>query len=154
MVIEDIIYKIEEVKAVSKRIKEKVNNSVTTIINPIENASNLITNIFEIDDDYDRGDHIFVRRLTHTHHGIYAGDGWVIHYKDGIIKLNTIEEFRKLTDNDIIDMPINVVNRKSKYTEDEIISRAKSRKYEVEYNLIKNNCEHFCNWCRGTYLIK
>lgn len=44
--------------------------------------------------------------------------------------------------------------RKSKYTANETISRAKSRKYEVEYNLIKNNCEHFCNWCRGTYLIK
>lgn len=154
MFIEDIIYKIEEVKDVSKRIKEKINTSVTTILNPIENASNLITNVFERDDDYKRGDHIFVRRPTHTHHGIYVGDGWVIHYQDGIIKLDTIEEFRKLTDNDIIDMPINVVNRKSKYTADEIINRAKSRKYEIEYNLLNNNCEHFCNWCRGTYLIK
>ncbi len=52
--------------------------------------------------DLNLGDHIWVRRkrLLYSHHGIYAGDGNVIHYsgeekekKDPLIKETDLEEF-------------------------------------------------------------
>ena len=48
------------------------------------------------------GDHIYVRRLLYSHHGIYAGDGNVIHYtgeekekKTPLVRETNIEDFLK-----------------------------------------------------------
>jgi hypothetical protein len=35
----------------------------------------------------------------------------------------------------------------SKYSPQEIVLRARSRLGENEYQVLRNNCEHFCNWC-------
>lgn len=40
----------------------------------------------------------------------------------------------------------NMLHR-SKFTPNEIVCRAESRLGEDSYNLLFNNCEHFCNWC-------
>jgi cell wall-associated NlpC family hydrolase len=52
--------------------------------------------------DLKLGDHIYVRRLVYSHHGIYMGDGTVIHYtgeekekKDPLIRETGIEYFLK-----------------------------------------------------------
>jgi len=52
--------------------------------------------------DLNLGDHIYVRRLLYSHHGIYAGDGNVIHYtgeekekKDPLVRETIIEDFLK-----------------------------------------------------------
>lgn len=49
-----------------------------------------------------KGDHIFVRRLGYTHHGIDAGDGMVIHYtgelgqkSDAAVRETPIDDFAK-----------------------------------------------------------
>ena len=35
----------------------------------------------------------------------------------------------------------------SKYSPQEIVRRARSRLGENDYEVLRNNCEHFCNWC-------
>jgi len=53
-------------------------------------------------EDLNLGDHIYVRRLLYSHHGIYTGDGNVIHYagagkekKDQLVKETDIDDFLK-----------------------------------------------------------
>ena len=50
--------------------------------------------------DLNLGDHIYVRRQLYSHHGIYAGDGNIIHYtgeetekKDPLVKETDIGDF-------------------------------------------------------------
>jgi hypothetical protein len=38
--------------------------------------------------------------------------------------------------------------RTGRFNENEIVHRARSRLGESRYDLLRNNCEHFCNWCR------
>jgi hypothetical protein len=40
-----------------------------------------------------------------------------------------------------------VEDSESKYSPQEIVLRARSRLGENEYHVLRNNCEHFCNWC-------
>jgi hypothetical protein len=93
----------------------------------------------------------FVGYPTYQHYGVYIGNGNVIHFaplegqeisfENGIIHETTLEKFcngRALR----ID-----VNIKNKYSENEIIQRARSRLNEKGYDLFSNNCEHFANWC-------
>jgi hypothetical protein len=35
----------------------------------------------------------------------------------------------------------------SSYSPQEIVERARSRIGENSYHILRNNCEHFCNWC-------
>lgn len=53
-------------------------------------------------EDLNLGGHIYVRRLLYSHHGIYDGDGNVVHYtgaekekKDPLVKETDIEDFLK-----------------------------------------------------------
>lgn len=87
------------------------------------------------------GDHIKASRIGYSHHGIYLGDEGVIHYLDGRVSITDYEEFRN---GDSVKL---VIHKKPKYTPKEAIERAYSRLGEKEYDLVFNNCEHFCNWC-------
>lgn len=97
------------------------------------------------------GSHIKTSRLCYSHHGIYCGDGKVVHYsgfaqafKKGALVITTIEEFLGgEPDLYAVEYPSNEV----KFSPEEIIKRALSRVGEDEYNLIFNNCEHFAVWC-------
>jgi hypothetical protein len=88
--------------------------------------------------------------LPYTHHGIYIGDGRVIHYsgyhdamETGPVAETTLYAFAHGSPVHVLMYPKGVVQ----FTEEEIITRARSRMGENKYDLLKNNCEHFAEWC-------
>lgn len=93
------------------------------------------------------GLHLVSDRGLYTHHGIYIGDGNVIHYSglvDGIesgsIEIVSLEKFH-MGKGCFVKKHKNI-----KYTGEEIVERAKTRLGENTYSVTGNNCEHFVNW--------
>lgn len=123
--------------------------NVLESVNPVKRLHDFFTSMAEAEALFklNPGDHIYCYRTTvHSHHGIYAGNGMVWSYdgktaKDAEIKLSTISEFA-------MGDKINRLNYDADFSTDEILSRAASRKFEAEYNLLSNNCMHFAFWCR------
>ncbi|MEI6001412.1 lecithin retinol acyltransferase family protein [Paraburkholderia bengalensis] len=98
--------------------------------------------------DLPRGAHLTTRRPGYVHHGIYIGDGRVIHYAGfsrrfarGPVEIVSIEQFAGGFGLQVI------CHRFVKYTGLEVVRRATSRLGECKYRLLTNNCEHFCLWC-------
>ena len=97
--------------------------------------------------DLNLGDHIYVRRLVYSHHGIYAGDGNVIHYtgeekekKDPLIRETDIEAFLK-------GGKLRRRDYKKRLPPSETLSLAKKHLSDNSYSLVFNNCEHFVTYC-------
>ena len=95
-----------------------------------------------------KGDHLVSSRLGYDHHGLYIGDGEVIHYSGfselfdkGSIEITTLEDFEQGSNSSVKNHIVTV------YNADERLERAYSKLGEDSYNLIFNNCEHFVNWC-------
>jgi hypothetical protein len=94
------------------------------------------------------GTELIVDRLGYRHHGIYVGEGLVIHYAGwvrysrGLIETVTVGDFAGRC-------PVRVgrVPCESQHGND-IVRRARSRLGERCYDVLRNNCEHFCNWCQ------
>jgi hypothetical protein len=94
------------------------------------------------------GAHLVTPWFGFLHHGIYVGDGKVVHY--GALMYDiirrpveevTLERFAE-------GRPVFVVEHpRTRFAADEIIRRARSRLGEDKYRLLSNNCEHFCHWC-------
>ena len=95
------------------------------------------------------GDHIYVRRkgLLYSHHGIYAGEGTVIHFKgmvkekkDPVVIITDIDNFLK-----------NGKLRRRKYINrlppSETLRIARDHLSKKGYSLTFNNCEHFATYC-------
>jgi hypothetical protein len=95
-----------------------------------------------------RGAHLLTPWLGFAHHGIYAGDGRVIHY--GALMYDII---RKPVEEVSLEQfaegrPLFVVQHGEACLDvDEVILRARSRLGEKRYRLFTNNCEHFVEWC-------
>ena len=94
------------------------------------------------------GAHLATCRRGYTHHGIYVGQGRVVHYSgfSGFWQCGPVEEvsFRRFA----AAHPVRIVDHDgSTYSPHEIVRRARSRIGENDYRLLTNNCEHFCNWC-------
>jgi hypothetical protein len=96
----------------------------------------------------DEGSHIVVRRSAYDHHGIYVGDGKVVHYAGlcrslhrGPVEETTIGCFASGHEITVIPNPT------ARYVGADVVRRARSRLGENRYRLLSNNCEHFCNWC-------
>jgi len=97
--------------------------------------------------DLNLGDHIYVRRLVYSHHGIYAGDGNVIHYtgeekekKDPLIRETDIEAFLK-------GGKLRRRDYKKRLPPSETLSLAKKHLSDNSYSITLNNCEHFAAYC-------
>jgi hypothetical protein len=94
------------------------------------------------------GSHLATGRRGYTHHGIYAGDGRVIHYAGlhhGLaaapVEECSIEEFAR---GHAVAL---VIHESCYFACEEAVRRARSRLGESRYRILTNNCEHFCNWC-------
>ena len=91
---------------------------------------------------YAPGSHLVSSRLGYTHHGIYVGNGEVVHYLlDEGVTLSDLEEFSRGNAVWVREHP------GAPYSGAECARRALSRLGEDEYNLVFNNCEHFATWC-------
>jgi hypothetical protein len=72
----------------------------------------------------------------------------VIHYAGwsrgirGLVEEVTLEQFTEGHRYCIGRMP------RDRRAGEVIVRRARSRLGERRYNLLRNNCEHFCNWCQ------
>jgi hypothetical protein len=93
------------------------------------------------------GARLIVSRRGYKHHGIYSGDGRVIHYAGGVrYQHGRIEEIylRDFVGN----RPVYACRAPDSLRAEDIVRRARSRLGECCYDLFTNNCEHFCNWCQ------
>jgi hypothetical protein len=99
------------------------------------------------------GSHLVTPRCGYLHHGIYVGDGRVVHYAGlaGGLHRGPVEEvpIARFTRGH----PVWVKSHApSNFEYREVIERARSRVGEDGYRLLTNNCEHFCEWClRGEH---
>ena len=94
------------------------------------------------------GAHLETSRLGYRHHGVYVGDGRVVHYAgfSNRWRAGPIEEVSLSTF--ALGHPVHVVAHSDRaYSPQEVIARALSRVGERNYRLLTNNCEHFSNWC-------
>ena len=94
------------------------------------------------------GSHLVTPRRGYLHHGIYVGDGKVVHYaglangfRRGPVEEVPLARFARgqhvwVRSDSIPDFDCG-----------EVIRRALSRVGENCYRLLTNNCEHFCEWC-------
>ena len=101
------------------------------------------------ENDLNHGDHVYVKRkrLLYSHHGIYAGEGTVIHYKgaekekkDPVIRKTDMDEFLnggKLKRRDY----------KKRLPHSETLRIAIEYLSNNGYSLAFNNCEHFATYC-------
>jgi hypothetical protein len=99
------------------------------------------------------GAHLVTPRRGFLHHGIYVGDGKVVHYSgfaDGLHG-GPVEEVN--LDRFANGRPVWVqANAPAIFAAQEVVRRARSRVGEDSYRLLRNNCEHFCEWClRGEH---
>lgn len=105
-----------------------------------------------------RGDHVFVRRVVYSHHGIYCGDDLVVAYSGGLSSSSeTITgAFRGVTKTTLaafaLGFPLHIreysKNITTEFPPDLVVHRALNRVGENEYSLGGNNCEHFATWCK------
>jgi hypothetical protein len=94
------------------------------------------------------GAHIVTPRRGYTHHGIYVGEGRVVQYgglsrglRRGPIEEVSLSQFAQ-------GREVRVRLEESRHFDrEEVICRARLRLGENRYHPLKNNCEHFCEWC-------
>jgi hypothetical protein len=94
------------------------------------------------------GSHVVTARRGYLHHGIYVGEGKVVHYaglvnglRGGPVEETVLDRFTRGRPTWVrFDVPSNFDSR-------EVVRRARSRVGEDCYRLLTNNCEHFCEWC-------
>jgi len=94
------------------------------------------------------GAHLVSPRFGFFHHGIYLGDGRVMHSGavSGVLPRGPVEEVSLCRFSR--GHPVVVKGEEpAKFTAEVIVERARSRAGEDRYRLLTNNCEHFCEWC-------
>lgn len=101
------------------------------------------------DEELVPGTQLIIRCRGYQHHGIYAGDRRVVHYAgrvrypQGLIEEVSLTEF-------IDGCSLSLGHSPDNWTcGGVIVRRARSRLGERRYDIFRNNCEHFCNWCRA-----
>jgi len=94
------------------------------------------------------GTHLVTLRRGYAHHGIYVGDGRVVHYgglsrswRRGPVEEVSLERFAG--GRSVLIKPA----ADARFRGAEVVARARSRLGEDHYRITSNNCEHFCEWC-------
>jgi hypothetical protein len=94
------------------------------------------------------GAHLTTPRRGYRHHGIYVGDGRVVHYaglkhlvRRGRVEEVSLQEFCKGRGWQVQHWLAPA------YDGPAVVERARSRLGEGRYRLWNNNCEHFAVWC-------
>jgi hypothetical protein len=101
-------------------------------------------------DDLPLGAHLTSPRRGYLHHGVYAGNGRVIHY-GGFSRLFVSTPVEEVSlDEFTLGRGFAVKPWVApKFLGREVVERARSRIGENSYRLFSNNCEHFAEWCIG-----
>jgi hypothetical protein len=99
-------------------------------------------------DDWPIGAHLVTPRRGYMHHGVYAGQGRVIHYAgfNRVFRRGPVEEVglsRFTRGRAVTALP----HPAPAFAGEAAIARARSRIGEDRYRLWTNNCEHFVHWC-------
>jgi hypothetical protein len=88
--------------------------------------------------------HLVTPRSLYSHHGIYVGNGSVIHYGGlarglhrGPVEEVSLADFAR-------GRNIRVRHDLPFFDRREVVARARSRLGERSYRILTNNCEHFC----------
>jgi Lecithin retinol acyltransferase len=99
------------------------------------------------DEEPPMGAHLITPRRGYLHHGIYVGEGKVVHYsglsfglRRGPVEEVSLARFSR-------GRGLWVRPDAPSFDLWEVIDRARSRVGENCYRLFTNNCEHFCEWC-------
>ncbi len=102
-----------------------------------------------IEKDLNHGDHIYVRRkgLLYSHHGIYAGEGAVIHYKGAEKEKRDPAVIITDIDNFLNGGKLRRRNYKKRLPYSESLRIAREHLSKKRYSLRVNNCEHFATYC-------
>jgi len=90
--------------------------------------------------------HLITPRALYTHHGIYVGNGRVIHYA-GLargwgrrpVEDVSLERFAH-------GHSVRIRRDSRCFDSGAVLERARSRLGEANYSILTNNCEHFCAW--------
>jgi len=100
----------------------------------------------EYDEEPPIAAHLVTPRTLYTHHGIYVGNGRVVHYagfayglRRGPVEQVSLERFAH-------GRAVQVRPDQRRYDRCEVVERALSRLGESHYRILTNNCEHFCGW--------
>jgi hypothetical protein len=94
------------------------------------------------------GAHLVTPWMGFAHHGIYVGDGKVVHYGALVYDIirRPVEEVTLASFAE--GRPVFVVQHAATpFSGQAVIGRARSRLGEDRYRVLTNNCEHFVEWC-------
>ncbi len=102
-----------------------------------------------IEKDLNHGDHIYVRRkgLLYSHHGIYAGEGAVIHYKGAAKEKRDPAVIITDIDNFLNGGKLRRRNYRKRLPYSESLRIAREHLSKKGYSLPFNNCEQFTTYC-------
>lgn len=93
------------------------------------------------------GTQLVVRRLGYYHRGIYVGNGRVVHYAGRTRNTHGLIEEISLADFGA-GRPVRLEDAPCQSSACDVVIRARSRLGEQRYDVLENNCEHFCTWCQ------
>ena len=101
-------------------------------------------------DELPLGAHLTSPRRGYLHHGVYAGNGRVIHCGgfSRFLSSRPVEEVSLDTFTLGHGLAIKAWVA-PKFTGAQVVERARARIGEDRYRLLSNNCEHFAEWCIG-----
>ncbi len=102
------------------------------------------------------GDHIRVKHMSFYHHGLYEGDGMVIHFAGPTteqlvdpaqvtVRRDTLEHFS--SGRNIEVRKYTLKEKLTRRAPGKAIQAARDALGEKGYDIIYNNCEHFVNRC-------
>lgn len=92
--------------------------------------------------------HLVTPRRGYIHHGLYVGHGRVIHYPGlvGRSRRRAVEEvsLKEFARGRSIGVR---TDSNPHFDREDVVRRARARLGENRYHILRNNCEHFCEWC-------